>query len=351
MSPELQSMSFAFPGSLATRTGGYIYDARVIDELRTLGIAVREVSLPESFPAPTDNDLTTTAQVLGALPPAEPLMVDGLAFGVMDKLAPSLALQRRLVALVHHPLAYETGLSEDRASELTHRETTALRCAAAVVVTSPTTARLLTDEYNVPEDDITVAVPGTERRSPVSTKRTSPPHLLAVGSVVPRKDFETFVNALAAMRDRDWVATIAGSLQRDTACAENLRKAILAAGLNERITLAGELKTDALDDLYARADVFVSTARYEGYGMALMDAVAFGLPIVATSGGAVAEVVPANASLLSPPGDADALGHNLEAVLRNVELRQQLAAGARRARENLPTWQDAASSVARAVFG
>jgi len=346
-----QSLSFAFPGSLATRTGGYIYDARIIDELRATGITVRGVALPASFPAPGDADRAIAERQLGALPPGEPLIIDGLAFGVMDELAAAIARRRRLVALVHHPLAYETGLSAARMQEFARSETRALAHAAAVVVTSPSTGRLLVDAFGVPNARITVAPPGTERRPPVAPRSDPQPRLLAVGSIVPRKDFATLVDALAQLRDLPWQATIAGSDQRDAACATALRRLIADHRLDDRIALVGELPQDALEQHYRSAAVFVSSARYEGYGMAMMDAIAFGLPVVATSGGAVAEVAPAQASLLSPPGDAAALADHLRSIVTDFDLRQRLAAAAREARERLPSWRDAASLVTKAVFG
>lgn len=335
---------FAVPGALDSPTGGYAYARRLVELLPQHGIAVRPLILPESYPQPSEEDLAETARLFAGTPADAVLLIDGLAFGAMP---PRLvaALHRRIVALVHHPLGLETGLAPARQAELIANEAQALAYAARVIVTSSLTGRLLAAEYNVGTDQIAVAEPGTD---PAERARGtgSPFQILAVGSVSPRKGFPVLVTALESLAELDWHLTIAGSLDRDREAAEALRRAIESARLGERVTLAGALGREALEQLYARADLFVSPSLYEGYGMALAEALAHGLPLIASTGGAAVETVPDEAAIKVPPGDAAVLSQALRRAVTDSGLRARLAEAAWAAGQRLPRWSDTAGRVA-----
>jgi glycosyltransferase involved in cell wall biosynthesis len=156
--------------------------------------------------------------------------------------------------------------------------------------------------------------------------------------VTPRKGHALLIEALAGLADRDWRLLCIGSLERDSDAAAGLRAAIVRHGLDARVTLAGEWPPEQLGDAYRAADVFVLPTYHEGYGMAFAEALAHGLPIVATSGGAVPDTVPATTGLLVPPGDVPALRTALARILDEPALRGDLAAGAARAGAALPDW-------------
>jgi glycosyltransferase involved in cell wall biosynthesis len=305
---------------------------------------VRYLALPETYPHPSEADLAHTARLFSDTAPDAVVLIDGLALGAMP---PSLvaAVDRRIVALVHHPLGLEPGLTPERQAELIANEAQALAYAARVIVTSPLTGRLLAADYNVSADRIVVAEPGTD---PAGRARGtgSPVELLAVGAVSPRKGFPVLVTALKGLADLDWHLTIAGSLDRDPAAAQVLRQAIVEAGLGARVTLGGALGGDALEDLYARADLFVSPSLYEGYGMALAEALAHGLPLIASTGGAAVETVPDAAALKVPPGNAPALAGALRRAITDPDLRARLAEAAWAAGQELPRWPETASRIA-----
>jgi glycosyltransferase involved in cell wall biosynthesis len=119
--------------------------------------------------------------------------------------------------------------------------------------------------------------------------------------------------------------------------------------VEDRVTLAGDLDARQLAVEYDRADVFVLPTLYEGYGMAVAEALARGLPVVSTATGAIAELVCDDAGIVVPPGDAAAFADALARVVADDFLRAQLAGGARRARARLPTWEAAAAAMGRAL--
>jgi glycosyltransferase involved in cell wall biosynthesis len=130
--------------------------------------------------------------------------------------------------------------------------------------------------------------------------------------------------------------------------ADQLRALACAAGLDSLVEFAGEADATTLPGYYDSADVFVLPTLYEGYGMAVAEALARGLPVVSTHTGAIAELVGDEAGIIVPPGDVAALSAALSQVAggpASAGVREKLAQGARRARESLPTWDDAASRM------
>ena len=343
------TLAFAVPGGFDRLTGGTIYDRRVAEGLERLGWTVRRIDLPGGFPDPDPAAAMATRERLLALPARSRLVVDGLALGVLPELAAELASRLELIALVHHPLAFETGLAPEAAMRLRQSERSALARCRRVICTSRTTRLALVEDFAVPEARIAVVPPGTDPR-PLARGSGGPGlHILNVGSVIARKDQRTLVSALAELGDEAVRVTIAGSLERDPATARGLAALIQETGQGDRIHLAGELDSEALDAALDASDLFVSTALYEGYGMALGEALAAGVPALVARGGAVVEVVPEAAGLFFEPGDADELRRLIEALARDPIALERLRDGARRARERLPTWATTARLVAEAL--
>jgi glycosyltransferase involved in cell wall biosynthesis len=335
----VKRLAFAIPGDPATLTGGYAYDRRIIGELQRRGWTVDLAGLGEGFPWPDATQHAAATMQLRALPGDWPVVIDGLAFGVLPEAARALAARRSVVALVHHPLALEGGLTDDEVTRLAASERVALAAATRVIATSRTTADLLRRDYAVPAERIDVVVPGTDRQPFTSGGDGAVVQFLSVAAIGERKGFETLVEALAPLKGLSWHLTIAGDRQRDPTTVARLDAAIARHGLQQRIACIGAVPPERLGPLYQGADLFVLASVYEGYGMAFAEALACGLPVIGTTGGAIPEVVPPSAGRLVPPADVAALTEALRALIGDRALRQRLAAGAREAARALPSWE------------
>lgn len=383
------------PGDLDSPTGGYRYDRRILAGLTDLGWRVRHCPLDASFPLPTPAALYQATQVLAAIPDGELVLVDGLAYGALPDLAEAESQRLRLVALVHHPLALETGLSTELASALRESEIRALAQARLILVTSRFTARLLTEAggWGVTPDRVRVVEPGMElvvapdgatathqdgrqghdqnqdqpwdvaqAISPASATGPGTPaifggltaprplRLLCVASLTPRKGHDLLLRALAGLRDYGWHLDCIGSHDLDPAWAKSLLGWCEEWGLGGRVTFRGPLPAEDLGRHYAAADLFVLPSRFEGYGMVCAEALAHGLPILATRAGALEDTVPAEAGLLVPPEDAQALAGALLRLLEDPGLRRRLTLGARAAGLRLPTWEQSSAAFATALL-
>jgi len=345
----VRTVAIAVPGDLDSPTGGYAYDRRMIRELERLGWQVEVVQLGDGFPFPTDEQKRNATMRLMEIPTGRPIVVDGLALGAIPEAAAQLCRRYPLIALVHHPLASETGLTATRANELRASERAALAVARHVVVTSRATARLLVADYDVPTERVTVAHPGNDLVVPARGSSDGIVRLLSVGSIVPRKGFDVLIAALATFAEMPWHLTIAGDRGRDPAAVAQLDADIARYRLSGKVVALGAVSSERLSELYARADLFVVASRFEGYGMAFSEAIAHGLPVVGTAIGALPDIIPAGAGVLVAPDDAAALATALRRLIDSATERCRMAGNARAAAQALPRWQDSAKLFAAAI--
>ena len=347
----MKRAAFAVPGDLDTPTGGYAYDRRIIAELRALGWEIDVIDLGSAFPNPDAATRVSALAKLQAAADGQAIVIDGLAFGVMAEEAAKLRETNPLVALVHHPLALETGLDAAAAAALRASERAALACTQAVIVTSAPTADILRRDYGVAVDRVAVIRPGVDR--PAHARRSegagAAVNLLAVGSITPRKGYDILIEVLGSLKDLRWQLTIAGDTTRSAAAFARLQADIARLKLQDRIVVTGALDQARLGMLYANADVFVLASLFEGYGMVFGEAVAHGLPIVATAVGAAQEIVPPDAGLLVAPGDASALRDALRRVIVEPDARNAMAQAAREASARLPQWRQQAVAFAKVL--
>lgn len=335
---------FAVPGHLAAPTGGYAYARRLIEAAAATGLTLDVMALPDGFPQPGASRLAQAGDLLAGLPAHVPILIDGLAYGAL----PATVLDRvaaPVVALCHHPLALETGLEDATADRLRRSEMMALACAKHVITTSEATAAILTADFDVPAEKLSVAKPGTDlaiRATGSGSAETC--RLLSVGSVTPRKGHPALIAALAPLADMEWTLRIAGP-HRDSDALRALQDAIAQAGLTKRVALLGAVDDAALDAEYFAADAFVLASNYEGFGMAFTEAMARGLPTMGLDLGsdsaAVREATAGGACLVTP----DSLSQALASWIVDPASRSLWGQRAWEVAQAFPRWTDTARIV------
>ena len=342
------AVTLVVSGDLTARTGGYVYDRHVVEGLRERGWAVDVQVLHDSFPRPTAAASLQAERAFNEIPDGTLTLVDSLVLGAIPEIIERHGTRLRIVALMHLPLAADVGLDDEIAFRFALAERRALGAVAAVIVTGRATLKLLEGSL-VPSSRVVVIEPGTDAAPLARGSGGTPIHLLCVATLNPGKGYEDLIGALAAMPSREWRLTCAGSLTRNPLTVERVQALIRDVGLDDLVSLAGELDGPALEALYDRSDVFVLATLRETYGMAVAEALAHGLPVVSTRTGAIPDLVGSDAGLLVPPGDVPALTDALAQVVRDAALRKRLAAGARRVRASLPQWDDMISKMANTL--
>jgi glycosyltransferase involved in cell wall biosynthesis len=315
-----------------------VYDVRLAAALRARG---REVVLHEA----TVDELSS---VLAGLPDGAAAVVDGL----VGSEAPGALVGERdrldLVMLVHLPI----GLAVAGSTPRREPEARALAAVGAVVCTSRWTRDWLAAEYDVPEARLHVVVPGSDK-SPQAEGSDAGDRLLSVGAITPVKGHDVLVSALSLLTDLRWTWSLVGaSVDADHATA--LWSALWEAGLDDRVTLAGALTGGDLAAAYANADLLVLPSRHETYGIVASEALARGVPVLATDVGGVREALGAAAGgevpgLLVPSDDPAAMAAALREWLESASLRTTLRSLAAERRSALEGWDVAAAAVEKVL--
>ena len=322
-------------------SGGNRYDREVCAGLAALRWTVREHSARGAWPTPSAGDLVALDELLTTLPTGAPVLVDGLVASAAPDTMAAHADRLRLVVLVHMPFG-----DTDPAARPAERR--ALSAATVIIATSEWTRRRLIQLYDL--RGIAVAVPGVSPAPPAQgTERGGA--LLSVAVLGPHKGQDVLVEALTRLADREWTCVCAGALDRDPDFVHTLRARIDTAGLSDRIQLPGPQTGAALDALYASADLLVHPSLGETYGMVAAEALARGIPVLATTAKGLPDAVGRTAAgtvpgLLIPPDDPDALAGALERWLTDSALRRSLRAAARSRREDLTDWIVTARTIA-----
>lgn len=340
---------FLVPGDPETPTGGFVYDRHAVRGLAEAGRLGGVLRVDGPFPATGPDTLAAAGAAVAAVPDGATLVVDGLALAPLAAVLRPHAGRIALVALVHHPLGDETGLPPAEREHWLRAEPAVLRPLRRIVTTSATTAVRLA-ELGLDRERIRVVRPGVDAPLDLSFRAIgqSPPRLLTVATLIPRKGQDLLVEALTRLDDRPWTLDLVGD-DRHPVYAAALRDRIAALGLGQRIVLRGAVAHGDLDRFWRAADLFVLPSHHEGWGIAYLEAVRWGLPVVGTTAGAIPEAVPAEAAVLVPPDDIDALTAALAGLLDHPGARARLAEGALRAAAGLRRWDDTAREFAVAV--
>ncbi|WP_435849517.1 glycosyltransferase family 4 protein, partial [Streptomyces olivaceus] len=288
---SLRSVHFVMPGGsddLAAPSGGNAYDRRVRLDLPGFGWRVRGLPVDGDWPRPDDTARAELARVLSRLPDGAVVLLDGLvACGVPEIVVPE-AERLRLAVLVHLPLGDETGLEPSVAAELDARERAVLRAVPAVVATSDWAVRRLVSHHGLDPARVHAAAPGADI-APLAPGTDGVSRLVCVAAVTPRKGQHRLVEALAAVSELPWSCVCVGGLGQEPEYVDRLRARIARHGLEDRFVLAGPRSGAELDATYATADLMVLTSYAETYGMAVTEALARGVPVLATDVGGLPE--------------------------------------------------------------
>jgi glycosyltransferase involved in cell wall biosynthesis len=341
-------VSLIVPAPFDELSGGTVYDRRMTQALRAAGHDVDVIELDGAHPL-TDARARDAAEAAWRnLPSGTRPVIDGLALPAFRDLAGELAFAQA-IGLVHHPTALETGHAEQDRLNLREAERRLLPMLSRVIVTSEPAAERLVADFGVLRERISVVLPGTEDAPRSTGSKSGTCHVLSVGTLVPRKGHDLLIRAFARLFDLDWHLTIAGSPERDPVHAGTLAALAEQLGVSARVDLAGEVARDGLERLWQSADIFALATHWEGYGMAIADALKRGLPVAVTSGGAAAALVPAEAGIICAVGDMAGFSTALRRIVFSSDLRREMAEAAWHAGQALPSWQAQGHAFARAL--
>jgi glycosyltransferase involved in cell wall biosynthesis len=331
-------------------TGGNIYDRRVCAGLAEAGWEVLVATVAAAWPVPGSGARAELARIVSAIPDGETVLIDGLiASPTAAELLPH-AGRISMTVLLHMPLATALDRLHDASAQRSERAV--LHAATGVVATSEWTRQQVLNRYEIPAGRVHVARPGVDRVA--ASARPVRGHLICVGTLGRHKGQDLLVEALAELGDLDWHCVLAGPLDRDPDFVDQLQTRITRLGYGHRVRLTGVLIGEALSHAYTTADLLVAPSRSETYGMAVTEALAHGLPVIAAAVGGLPEALGYAADgtrpgQLIPSGDPAALAAAIGDWLGDERLRHRLRAAAGKRRSNLRGWEQTTQEIANAL--
>jgi glycosyltransferase involved in cell wall biosynthesis len=343
----VRTVHFVVPDGIddpARPSGGNTYDRNLSRGLTSICWSVVEHPVPGFWSPPDAAAFAALGDAVRRIPDGALVLLDGLVASTAPDVLVSHAGRLRLVVLVHMPLGHRPPNDDVRA-----RERAALSSAAAVVTTSAWSRRRVMELYALPPDRLHIAEPGVadaELAAGTATGRA----LLSVAAIVPDKGHDLLLAGLQNTTDLCWHCVCVGSLDRDPDFVDAMRRRALEHGLVDRVSFSGTTTGVDLDRAYDAADVIVLASRAETYGMVVTEALARGLPVIATDVGGVAEALGQGTGgvrpgVLIPPEDPRALGGAIRSWLQDAELRARWRRAARERRQSLPGWSTTTSTI------
>jgi glycosyltransferase involved in cell wall biosynthesis len=342
--------SLIVPAPFTAVSGGYTYDRRIVAGLREAGHTVQVIELSGTHPLADDAARDSACAFWDGLADTTRPIIDGLGLPAFAGMEDALTA-RNAAAIIHHPTALETGLSDADRAALLAIEKRLLPRLSRIIVTSQTTGEQLSAEFGVDPERIKIVVPGTDD-APRSLGSGGPTcRIISIGTLIPRKGHDVLLRALARLFDLDWHLTIVGSPDSDPVHARTLAALVEELDIANRVRFAGETTGATLDALWREADLFALATHWEGYGMAIAEALKRGLPVVVCSGGAAGNLVTPEAGVTCPPGDQTNLSKALRRLIFGATLRRGMAEAAWQVGQTLPNWQTQAREFAQALAG
>jgi glycosyltransferase involved in cell wall biosynthesis len=335
-------ISIFAPGSFPSATGAIVYDTRLVSALRGLGHDAALVMLAGSHPRADETARSAAAAAWHAHRSDDLRIIDGFCLAAWEGLEEGLSAPG-VIGLIHHPLALEPFQEAARTAEYARVERRLLPLLNTILVPSQEMRNRLLSAYAIETGRISVLMPGSDvtlARSPLAPSTTC--RILSVGSFIPRKGHDTLLKALSRLVDLDWQLTICGDQTTSPAYVDELGALREQLGLSKRVTFLGALDPAQLDALWQASDLFALATWFEGYGMAVAEALRRGLPVAVTTAAAIGAPLSPDTAIIVEPGDHEQLSKALRRVIYSAELRHLMGDAAWSATRSLPSWENQA---------
>lgn len=341
-------LDFFIPGDLNTLTGGYIYDKKIVEGLKRIGHHVAVHLIPGNFPFPTDDDLVFCQKEVDAIPKGNVIILDSLIFGAIPEILSKARAHHPIVAIIHLPISHQENHTDQNA--VAEREFRALLLANRIVVTSPFSKNLLITS-GIHADIIDVIIPGVEVLLTKNSYSRMPFRLLTIANYTSNKGYLLLIEALREISHLHWVLHCYGNKHFDLHYAESLLDLIVSYDLQNRIFLHDAISGSDLSQAYATSDILIHPSGFETYGMVLSEALAHGIPVMASDGGAIPDTVPSSMGVFFKAGDQASFGITIQQLLEDPGLYHQLCSNVFGYRSKMQLWEITVSDFEKSLRG
>jgi glycosyltransferase involved in cell wall biosynthesis len=350
-------LAFVIYGSLSSPSGGYLYDRRMVEYLQRQGDKVEIVSLPwRNYARHLGDNFSISFHHRLANLRADLLIQDELNHPSLFWLNYRLREQPHppLVSIVHHLRSSE--LRPAWQNRFYRRvEERYLRSLDGFIFNSQTTRQVVQDLLGkITCPPFTVAYPAGDRFEascePDEIERRAhepgPLRLAFVGNLIPRKNLHTLLDALRLLPSGSWKLSVAGSQDMDPAYVKTIRRKVTRTGMEDRVQFLGHLSIPALEAMLRSSQVLIVPSSYEGFGIAYLEGMAFGLPAIASTTGAAGEIITHSADgFLVDPVKPEEIAACLGRLSSDRELLACMGIAALKRFLAHPTWEQTAEKI------
>ncbi|MEI6133853.1 MAG: glycosyltransferase family 4 protein [Desulfomonile sp.] len=342
-------------GSLDILTGGFIYDRKLVDYLRGDGISVEVYPLPWRNYAShlTDNFSfkfikrlrDSRVDILLQDELNHPSLIAANSFFFRSREYP-------IVSIVHHLRCSE--LRSNMANRLYQAvEKQYLTSNDGFIFNSQTTRKTVRN-LGIRTKPFVVAHPGRNLQNPdvgqrfirERAERSGPIRLLFVGSLIPRKELHTLLEALSHIPRNEWTLKVVGNLETDRVYADSVLASIKRLDLKDNVKLLGPMASKDLELEYMASHVLAVPSSYEGFGIVYLESMGFGCPSLATTAGAAHEVITDGVDgFLVSPGDVDAIAKKILLLATDRKILSQMGIAALDRFIAHPTWRQSCEKI------
>jgi glycosyltransferase involved in cell wall biosynthesis len=342
-------------GSLETLSGGYLYDRKLVNQLQSYGDQVEVISLPwRNYPLHLMDNFSRSLKHRLREIKADLLLQDELNHPSLFLLNSWLKSQpgTRIISIVHHLRCSER---HPHWQNKVYRnvEKRYLQGVDGFIFNSNSTRKVV--EGLIGEKKVSVvAFPAGDRLEPdltadqirMRSRSEGPLRILFLGNVIPRKGLQLLLEALSGIPTHQWRLSIVGSLEMDTDYVNQTMRKVRQSGLIDRIEILGPLDEIDLIRVMEAGQIMVMPSTYEGFGIAYLEGMGFGLPAIASSSGGADEIIsPGVNGFLVPPDNADILRAYLMGVIADRELLVDMSLAALERYQCHPTWEDTTKRI------
>jgi glycosyltransferase involved in cell wall biosynthesis len=347
-------------GGLDQASGGYLYDRKLVEYLRQQGDHVEMISLPwrNYLRHLTDNFSSSLLDQIKSLN-FDILLQDELNHPSLFLLNSRIKKHSSLhiISIVHHLRSSE---QHPALLKFFYRliEHAYLRSVDGFVFNSHTTRQVVEPVLRATTKHVVAQPAGDRLAAHISddeirarAMQPGPLQVIFLGNLIPRKAPHLLLHAAASLPAADFHFSFAGSREADPRYAAQLAGLVTQLGLSERVEFLDHLADADLAARLRASHVLALPSSYEGYGIAYLEGMGFGLPAIGTRAGAAGEIISHGQNgYLIDVGSSDQLAVHLQALHADRNLLARLGIAARQNYEKHPTWQDSLEKIRNFLF-
>jgi glycosyltransferase involved in cell wall biosynthesis len=343
-------------GSLDTQSGGYLYDRKLVEYLRSQGDIVEIISLPSrNYVSHLTDNFWFRLWSPGARSWSSRLQ--NLDILIQDELNhPSLIFANQgkhpypVISLVHHLRCSEL---RPKWQNIVYRwvEKKYLGSVDGFIFNSRTTENVVSSLVGNNRPSLVAYPPTDQFGEPISEAaireraKSKELRILFLGNVIHRKGLHTLLEAVRAQPGTSRI-DIVGSLTSEPGYTKQIQEYLADNHLSSFVFLHGPLDRDPLIEKLRQAHVLVVPSSYEGFGIVYLEGMCFGLPALGTTAGAAAEIISDGIDgFLVQPENADELAGKLKLLSENRDILIQMSLAARNRYLRQPKWGETAARI------